>query len=65
MDIYINHMNKRLSLITNLNAVDSDMDDDDDDDDCYSNECPNGHSGGSVYMSADSDPNVIRINTWN
>jgi hypothetical protein len=21
--------------------------------------------GGTVYVSADSDPNVIRINTWN
>ena len=63
MDVYINHMNARKRLISNANFNDSDSSDDDDSNE-QSEGHSSGHSGGAVYMSADSDPNVVRISTW-
>ena len=55
-------MNARRQLVMNNNVVESDSDDECDECDEYSGQT--SHSGGTVYMSADSDPNVTRISTW-
>lgn len=57
MDLYIQHINRRQSLIVQ-NIVLEESDDDE------IIEEYQAVSGGAVYMSADSDPNVIRISTW-
>lgn len=59
MDIYIQHINRRQSLIVQ-NIVLEESDEDDEIIEEYQTAV-----GGTVYVSADSDPNVIRINTWN
>lgn len=63
MDVYISHMIARKRLIDNANFNDSDSSDDDEPSENSEGHQPE-HYGGAVYMSADSDPNVVRISTW-